>query len=213
MPKVPYGRKKDLVLELKASGKRPNEIIQILKEKGIKVFPSYVYEVYSRKEAKPKSAMLDKAAPETETKEETKKIETLEQPIQVPQELQSASEETPILKETMQKMEEGTLTGEDLKALFQAINETYGNLLGQKYKPSDTSASLMGKVASKPFNRLLDKATESNQNIDIALLAAVAAIIYLPPLGLYAKDKAEEKKKKKEDQLEKLKKGEKEHAI
>ena len=210
MPKIPYGRKKDLVLELKASGKRPAEIIRTLKERGIKVFPSYVYEVYNRKE-KPKDAVLEssKAKPQKE-KEESKKIETTEEPIKVPQELESATEETPLLKETMQKMEEGTLTGEDLKALFQAVNETYGNLLGDKYKPSDGSASLMGKVASKPFNRLLDKATEGNENIDIALLATVAAIIYLPPLGLYAKDKADEKKKKGKDKLKELAKGEKE---
>ena len=69
----------------------------------------------------------------------------------------------------------------------------------------------MGKVASKPFNRLLDKATESNENIDIVLLATVAAIIYLPPLGLYAKDKADEKKKKGKDKLKELEKGEKTH--
>ena len=213
MPKIPYGRKKDLIQELKATGKTPAQIIKTLKEKGVKANPSYVYEIYSRKE-EPKSpinTILDRAKPQKEKPTgETKPIETTEQPIKVPTELESASEETPLLKETMQKMEEGTLTGEDLKALFQAVNETYGNLLGEKYKPSDGSASLMGKVASKPFNRLLDKATESNENIDIVLLATVAAIIYLPPLGLYAKDKADEKKKKGKDKLKELEKGEKE---
>lgn len=215
MPKIPYGRKKDLIQELKATGQTPAQIIKTLKEKGVKANPSYVYEIYNRKTKPSIKFTAEHKEPQKtdvkfDNKEESKKIETTEQPIKVPQELESASEETPLLKETMQKMEEGTLTGEDLKALFQAVNETYGNLLGDKYKPSDGSASLMGKVASKPFNRLLDKATESNENIDIVLLATVTTIIYLPPLGLYAKDKADEKKKKKgKDKLKELEKGEK----
>lgn len=185
MPKLKYGKKKALLLEQKAQGKTCAEAIRHLKEQGIKVCTSYAYEKWNE-EPQPQTDQATTTEPQPQTEE----ITTIEKPIQVPEELQSATQDSPILQDTLKKLDEGTFTKEDLKALFQTINDN----IPRNYRPEDRTAGTLAAVWLKPLNKRMESVED--ENMDIYIAGGVTALVYLPCIGKYIQDR----KKKEEKQ-------------
>jgi len=105
-------------------------------------------------------------------------------PITVPEEaLQPEFEPTegiaPEITAQAEKMvTEGRATREQVSALFKAVNKWLS-----PYAPDDNTADLLSEVWVSPFNRLLSRVSEGNEDLIVAGLVTLAVYSY----PLYAK--------------------------
>ena len=193
MAKLPYGKKRKLLKEQYDKGVTLKDAMKNLKESGIHVNRSYAYKRYGEF-AKPKQELGLEDLEKPQPKKAAKDITIKEEPIEVPSELQSATEGSE-LKDKLKKLEEGTLTKDDVKAIFAMINDYYP----EKYRPSERSEGLLAALWLKPLNKKLD--TMEDENMPIYIAAGITALVYLPRTGRLVKEyldkKAKEEKEKK----------------
>lgn len=94
---------------------------------------------------------------------------------------------------------EGELNAEDMATLFLAVNEIYPT----NRRPSARSATLLGKLSYKPFNRWWE--TISEQNPFIAIIIGAVIVIYLPATVGWVIDWQKSRKPKEKKPEEKKK--------
>lgn len=192
MGNLKYGRKRQLLREQYDKGVTLKDALKNLKEAGVKVNRSYGYKRYGEFKNEPKDTLkLGLDPQEFKTKKTEKEIKIKEEPIEVPKELESASESSE-LKDKLKKLEEGTLTKEDLKALFAMINEYYP----EKYRPSERSEGLLAALWLKPLNKHIENIEDDN--IPIYAAALITALVYIPKTGQVIKEYLDKKEKEKE---------------
>lgn len=96
---------------------------------------------------------------------------------------------------------EGEINAEDMSSMFLAFNEIYP----PKTRPSNRSATMLGKLSYRPFNRWWSKISEENPLI--AIFALAFGVVYLPAtirsFVEWRKSTKKEEKKKPEEKTEK----------
>jgi len=179
--------KKEKVLEGLRAGKEPAEIA---KEAGC----SKQY-VYLMKEQLAKTTPTPPTEPKPPSKAEvTFQFEQAKPSpeITTPKPTQKEAEKT--AAEFKAVAEAGLFTGEELAALFKAINNTVAKEMGKEYAPDEASALLLGKCWTKPVNRWLSK---DIGNWDVIIAAICTLVIYVPTIFKIVKRALEKKKEEK----------------